>query len=137
MKLDDILQLKNTTEVRVTYRDTDQMGNAYYSQFLVWFEIGRTEFIRELGLPYRALEEQGVFLPVRECHCRYYAPALYDDLIRIQTTVIKLSQTSVKFACEVTRAADGQLLARGSTHHPFVNSERKITRAGFESFGIS
>ena len=128
-------QIAGAVEVRVTYRDTDRMGHAYYSQYLVWFEIGRTELIRARGKTYRELEERGVFLPVRECHCRYHAPATYDDLLVVHTAVAELRPASVKFDYRIERVADGELIATGSTHHPFVSAERKILRVGKDIFG--
>ena len=67
--------------VRVRYADSDQMGVAYYANYLVWFEVGRTEWLRSRGYTYRALESEGVFLPVTEAACRYLAPSRYDDLV--------------------------------------------------------
>lgn len=134
--LKDILAIKSSTQVRVSYRDTDQMGHAYYSQYLVWFEIGRTELIRDHGLNYRDLESTGVFLPVRECACRYLSPACYDDLLTIHTTIVSLSPSSIKFVYRIDRPEDGVLIAKGNTHHPFVSSERKIMRVGFQVFKV-
>lgn len=116
-------------QVRVTYAQTDRMGYAYYANYLVWFEIGRTELLRSLGQSYREWEDvHGVYLPVAECHCEYRHSAQYDDLLRIETTITALSKASITFAYQVVREADGVVLARGMTRHPFVNREGRIVR---------
>lgn len=107
--------------LRVRYGDTDQMGFAYYANYLRWFEIGRAEMIRSLGTSYHAVEQEGVWLPVLEARCRYHKPARYDDEVTIETGVIELKRASVRFGYRVVRAADGTLLAEGATEHPFTD----------------
>jgi acyl-CoA thioester hydrolase len=111
-----------TTEVRVRYAETDQMGIVYYANYLVWFEIGRVELLRSLGLAYSQLEtEHQCILPVVEAKCRYRSPARYDDRILIQTRPAMLRGPVLKFAYRILRkAAEGQeptLLAEGETIH--------------------
>jgi acyl-CoA thioester hydrolase len=111
-----------TTEVRVRYAETDQMGIVYYANYLVWFEIGRVEVLRTLGLSYRMLElEHQCILPVAEARCRYRSPARYDDQILIETRPALLRGSVLKFAYRILRkAAKGQeptLLAEGETVH--------------------
>ncbi len=111
-----------TTAVRVRYAETDQMGIVYYANYLVWFEIGRVEVLRTLGLSYRDLEtEHGCILPVVEATCRYRAPARYDDEILIETRPALLRGSVLKFAYRILRkGADGDepaLLAEGETVH--------------------
>ena len=145
MRHKDALDITAEIDLRVTYHDTDKMGHAYYSRYLVWFEIGRTELIRERVKSYRAMEDDGVFLPVRECHVRYRAPSFYDDLLTLHTAIDSLTATSVKFSYRLERkeggpannVEDGALIATGQTHHPFVSPERKILRVGLELFGIA
>ena len=110
------------TELRVRYAETDQMGVVYYANYLVWFEVGRVEFMRSLGFDYKQMEvEDGCILPVVEANCRYKAPARYDDVILIEAGPVLLRGSLVKFAYRVFRAAnarDGQLLlAEGETVH--------------------
>ena len=107
--------------LRVRYGDTDQMGFAYYANYLRWFEIGRAEMLRSLGTSYHAVEQGGVWLPVLEARCRYHKPARYDDQVVIETGVIELRRASVRFAYRVVREADGTLLAEGTTEHPFTD----------------
>jgi len=111
-----------TTEVRVRYAETDQMGIVYYSNYLVWFELGRVELLRSLGLAYSQLEkEHECILPVVEATCRYRAPARYDDEILIETRPAMLRGSVLKFAYRIRRKArDGgepALLAEGETVH--------------------
>jgi acyl-CoA thioester hydrolase len=110
------------TEVRVRYAETDQMGIVYYANYLVWFEIGRVELLRSLGLAYSQLEtDHQCILPVIEATCRYKSPARYDDQILIETRPSLLRQSVVKFAYRILRkAARGEeptLLAEGETVH--------------------
>jgi acyl-CoA thioester hydrolase len=111
-----------TTEVRVRYAETDQMGIVYYANYLVWFEIGRVEVLRALGLTYSRLEtDHQCILPVIEARCRYRAPARYDDEILIETRPALLRGPVLKFAYRILRKASGgaepQLLAEGETVH--------------------
>ena len=98
---------------RVRYGETDQMGFAYHAHYLVWLDIGRTEFIRELGVSYAELEKSGLLLAVSEAQVRYAAPARYDDVIRIECWVERVQSRSITFGYEVTRAdpEPGQRLA--------------------------
>jgi acyl-CoA thioester hydrolase len=111
-----------TTEVRVRYAETDQMGVVYYANYLVWFEIGRVELLRTLGLSYRQLEiEHQCIMPVVEANCRYRSSARYDDQILIETWPSLLRGPVLKFTYRILRKApEGEapkLLAEGSTVH--------------------
>jgi acyl-CoA thioester hydrolase len=111
-----------TTQVRVRYAETDQMGIVYYANYLVWFELGRVELLRSLGLAYSNLEkEHSLILPVVDAHCRYREPARYDDEILIVTSPALLRGSVLKFAYRILRkAAEGEentLLAEGETVH--------------------
>jgi acyl-CoA thioester hydrolase len=115
-------------QIRVRYGDTDQMGFAYYAHYLRWFEIGRAEMLRALGLSYRAVEERGTSLPVVEARCRYLKPARYDDLLTLETGVERLSRASVRFGYRVRRGEEGELLARGHTEHCFLGRDGRPGR---------
>jgi len=139
VKLDELYQIENRAAVRVTYRDTDQMGHVYYANHLVWFEIGRTELVRQMGLPYREMEQRlGVFLPVVSVQITYRAPAHYDDRIEIQTRVAKLSHVGIEFRYRVIRREgdDEALIAEGSSRHAFLGRDGKILKTGFEILKI-
>jgi acyl-CoA thioester hydrolase len=114
--------------IRVRYGDTDQMGFAYYANYLRWFEIGRAEMLRSLGTSYRAVEEAGTSLPVIEASCRYLKPARYDDLVTIETGVLRLQRASVRFGYRVRREAGNELLAFGHTEHCFLTRDGKPGR---------
>jgi len=112
----------NKHQVRVRYAETDQMGIVYYANYLVWFEIGRVELLRSLGLAYSQMEkDHKLILPVVEANCRYRAPARYDDEILIETRPAMLRGSVLKFAYRILRAPhDGEqpkLLAEGETIH--------------------
>ncbi len=115
-----------STDIRVTYADTDRMGVVYYANYLVYFERGRTEWLRCKGMSYKELEAQGLYLPVVEAVCSYNAPARYDDLITVRTSLGKLGVASVEFRCEVL--LNGVILVSGHTRHSFVNSSFKPIR---------
>jgi len=119
-----------TTEVRVRYAETDQMGIVYYANYLVWFEIGRVELMRSLGLAYSQLEtEHACILPVIEASCRYRSPARYDDEILIETRPSLLRGSVIKFAYRILRKApEGQepaVLAEGETVHVVCDDQLK------------
>jgi acyl-CoA thioester hydrolase len=114
--------------VRVNYSETDQMGVVYHANYLVWFERARTELLRENGLAYMALEQQGVYLAVSEVHARYLAPARYDDLIRVRCWVRDLASRRVTFGYAVEHAERGTLLATGETALVSLTRQHVVTR---------
>lgn len=108
-------------EIRVRYQETDQMGVVYHANYLTWFEIGRTELIRELGVPYRRIEERGLLLPVIDLHVQFQSPARYDDRVLIRTRIIQSTGVRISFGYQAIRKETGELLASGETHHVWVN----------------
>jgi acyl-CoA thioester hydrolase len=116
-------------EVRISYAETDRMGVIYYANYLVFFERGRTEFLRSLGMRYRDLEEkEGIFLPAMDSHVVYLHPGRYDDLIRVRTFISELGGAHVVFRYEISLSETQQLIATGSTRHAIVNRQWKPTR---------
>jgi acyl-CoA thioester hydrolase len=104
--------------LRVRYAETDQMGFAYYGNYMAWFEVGRCEWLRSLGRSYRDLEvRDAIMLPVIEAHCEYRKPARYDDELLIRARAELASPLRIRFGYEVVRAADGAVLAVGHTVH--------------------
>jgi acyl-CoA thioester hydrolase len=95
--------LPNIVELRVRYAETDQMGVVYHANYLVWCEVGRTEFIRSLGSSYASLEREGVMLAVSDATLRFHAPARYDDAIVIETTIKNVRSRSIVFGYEIFR----------------------------------
>lgn len=117
---------KQTVEItlRVRYAETDQMGIAYYANYLAWFEVGRTEWCRATGFTYREMEQrEGIYLMVADAHCRYKAPARYDDVLIIKTKVKSFKKRLIVFGYEVLNQASGQLLATGETTHTITDAE--------------
>lgn len=118
---------KFVTSLRVRYEETDQMGVVYYANYLVWFEVARTEYLRNLGISYRDdIEKKGLFLMVVESNCTYKAPARYDDVVDLETSITQVKNTSLSFDYTVKR--NGLTLAEGRTSHVFVNKEGKPAR---------
>jgi acyl-CoA thioester hydrolase len=119
---------ETSSSVRVRYAETDKMGVVYHSNYLIWFEIGRTEWLRATGWTYREMEAEGVQLPVIEVHCEYRHGARYDDDVEIKTRAKKLSPVRVQFDYQATRRADGVLLATGHTVHATIDRDGRPVR---------
>lgn len=114
--------------VRVRYAETDKMGVVYHSNFIVWFEVGRAEMLRQLGFRYRDVERNDdCHFAVVDVRCRYKAPAYYDDELIIRTTLKNARGSMLHFTYEVVRAADNVLLAEAETNHIVVNSKFEKT----------
>ena len=122
------INLTNRTSYRVIYGDTDQMGVVYYANYLRWFERGRSEFLRQIGLPYATIEAAGLHFPVAEVTCRYAQSARYDDVIDIATTLVDLSRVYLVFDYQISRQADQLSLATGSTKHACIDHEGQVKR---------
>ena len=115
------------TLLRVRYAETDKMGIVYYANYLVWFEIGRTEFCRARGFSYRDMEEMDdAFLVVAEGYCRYKAAAYYDDELLIRTHVTELRKRSLRFGYEIVRISNGQIIAEGETGHVVTDGSGRV-----------
>jgi acyl-CoA thioester hydrolase len=124
---DALLDVWHETTLRVRYADTDQMGVVYHANYLIWFEIGRTEFCRARGFSYRDMEADGnAFLVVAESYCRYKAPARYDDELLVRTHVTELRRRSVRFGYEIVRLADDHIIAEGETGHVVTDSHGRV-----------
>lgn len=115
----------HTTELKVRYAETDKMGIAYYANHLVWFEVGRTEYLLDEGLDYRDVEKEGLFMAVVEAHCVYKAPVRYGDTIVVHTWPTEVRNSSLKFQYKITRQGDDALLAEGSTAHVLIDKDLK------------
>jgi acyl-CoA thioester hydrolase len=114
------------TIVRVRYAETDKMGVVYYANYYIYFEIGRVEYMRNLGVDYRQMEiETDSFIVVAESSCRYRRSARYDDLLRIRTRVVSVKRRTIQFGYEILHHETGELLATGETTHVVCNSAGK------------
>lgn len=113
----------NETEIRVRYGETDQMGVVYHANYAVYFEVGRTEWLREFGLSYSAMEAEGIMLPVISLHINYKNSARYDDVLKVKTRLKKMPTASIEFDYELTNEK-GELLATGNTILAFIDAKR-------------
>ena len=126
--MSDRSPIASETRLRVRYAETDQMGVVYHSNHFIWFEVGRVEFMRQLGFTYRDMElEYGCHIAVVDARCRYKAPARYDEEIIVRTHMKNARESLVHFGYELLRAEDGALLAEGETTHIVIDKDMKIT----------
>lgn len=114
------------TNIRVRYAETDKMGVVHHANYLVWFELGRSELCRTRGFSYREMEEDGALLVVAESYCRYKSPAFYDDELTIRTKVEELRSRSMRFVYQIFREFDQMLLAEGETLHVVTDGNKKV-----------
>ena len=120
--------LPNQVTFRVRYAETDAMGVVHHSRYLPWMELGRTEFLRQIGFSYRQCEEDGYFFPLIETSCRYHAPAKYDDLVTVETIIKDIRPPYIEFSYKITRETDGLLLVTGETKQVCINKEGALRR---------
>jgi len=114
------------TTLRVRYAETDQMGVVYHSNYVIWFEVGRVEMLRQMGFTYSDMEKNdGAALAVVDLRCRYKAPARYDDLLRVRTRLLNVRDSLVHFAYEILRDEDRTLLCEGETTHLVIDGSMK------------
>jgi acyl-CoA thioester hydrolase len=116
------------THVRVRYAETDRMGVVYYANYLVWFEVARTEWLRQTGWSYREMEVEGTSLPVIEAHCDYRRPAHYADEHEIRTKATQLSPVRIRFDYDLRRRRDAEQLATGYTVHAALDGTGRPCR---------
>jgi len=124
---DEVLDEWHEALLRVRYAETDKMGVVYHANYLIWFEIGRTEFCRARGFSYRDMEEnENSFLVVAESYCRYKAPAYYDDELVVRTHITELRRRSLRFGYEIIRVPDGTVIAEGETGHVVTDANGRV-----------
>jgi acyl-CoA thioester hydrolase len=124
-KIEDVrIKVSGETKLRVRYAETDKMGVVYHSNFLIWFEVGRVELLRQLGFQYSEMEKHyNCHLPVVDLRIRYKAPAQYDDEIVVRTGLKRMSASLLHFSYEIFREGDRTLLATGETMHIVVDNK--------------
>ena len=120
--------LQNTTQIRVRYAETDQMGVVYHANYVVWMEVGRVEAMRSAGLNYAEMEREGIRVAVIGVELDYKAAARYDDLVDVRASVVEVQSRKMRIEYEIRRASDQQLLAVGATRHLFLNFDMKPIR---------
>ncbi len=116
------VDFSNQTTLRVRYGETDQMGYSYYGNYAEYFEVGRVEALREIGMSYKSLEAHGVMLPVSEMHVHYKTPAKYDDALNIETRIVEIKGARISFNYTIRNEEDA-IVATGSTILVFVSKE--------------
>jgi acyl-CoA thioester hydrolase len=121
--------MTSKTRLTVRYAETDQMGIVHHSHYPVWFEAGRTDFLKKAGMSYTAVEAGGILLPLYEINCRYLSPAKYEDELTVVTRIKKLSRVRLILSYEVVRETDGALLAAGETMHAFTDASLRPLNA--------
>ena len=115
------------TEIRVRYAETDKMGIVHHSNYLIWFELGRSDFCRARGFSYKEMEENdGALMIVAECYCRYKAPAFYEDILVVRTKIEEIRSRSLRFVYEIFRPVDAIVLAEGETLHLVTDGRKKV-----------
>lgn len=114
------------SEITVRYAETDKMGVVYHTNYGIWYEIGRTNLLKDLGFSYAKMEETGIFLPVIELNCRYISPALYDDKILIETKLNTLTSIKISFSYTLYKKGHSNPINTGSSLHAFVDKSMKI-----------
>jgi acyl-CoA thioester hydrolase, YbgC/YbaW family len=119
---------KNHVEIRVIYADTDAMGIVYHTNYIKWFEIGRTELLRGMGIVYAEMESQGYNLPLTEAYCHYLLPARYDQIIIVETEMEYLKRASMKFNYTISDEDKEKILVEGYTVHACTSNLGKIVR---------
>ena len=115
-----------TIQLRVRYAEVDQQGAVHHSRYPIYFEMGRTELLRENGMDYRTLEESGCILVIAKLECRYKSPARYDDELELTTTMVRADRARLEHKYELLRSDDGKLLATGLSTLVHVNVEGKL-----------
>lgn len=116
--------IQNTTQIRVRYAETDQMGIVYYGNYAQYFEVGRVELLRNIGITYAYIEQNGIFMPVLNLNCQFHAPACYDELLNIETQISELPSTRIHIKYRIYNTQN-KLLTSGNTDLAFVSQDTK------------
>jgi acyl-CoA thioester hydrolase len=127
---------KNISKIRVIYADTDAMGIVYHTNYIKWFEIGRTELLRDMGIYYTVFESRGYNLPLTKAYCHYFLPARFDQVLLIETGIEYVKRASIKFSCVIWDEKQEKMLVEGYTVHACTNSEGKIVRIPEDVMGL-
>jgi acyl-CoA thioester hydrolase len=120
--------LNHKTTYRVRYADTDKMGFAHHANYFRWFEVGRSELFRQIGLPYKEIEARGVYLPLSAIHCEFKSPAQYDDLLVIKTDLDESLKATIQFNYQIYSEDENTLVAEGFTKHACMDSNGRVVR---------
>jgi acyl-CoA thioester hydrolase len=127
------MHFQHDTKIRVRYKDADRMGYVYYGNYATYFEVARTDMLRDLGFSYKEWEDAGILLPVRELHIRFHNPAHYDDLLTVRTIIREMPAARIRFFHEVYNQ-DEELLCTGNLDLVFVDSATRRPRRAPQEF---
>ncbi|MBV4418110.1 acyl-CoA thioesterase [Clostridium tyrobutyricum] len=116
----------STTKIKVRYAETDKMGIAYHSNYYIWFEVARGDFIKKLDITYNEMEQRGILMPLVETYCKYLRPSVYDDELIVETSIGELTPVKIILNYKVIHESTGKLIAKGKTTQTFVNKDFKI-----------
>ena len=126
-QLSTLMDVWHESEIRVRYAETDKMGIVHHSNYLIWFEAGRSDLCRARGFSYTEMEERDdALMVVAETYVRYKSPAYYDDLLQVRTRVAEVRSRSIRFVYEVSRISDDTLIAEGETLHLVTDASKKV-----------
>ena len=126
--------ISSITEIRVRYADTDQMKMVYYAKYFEYFESGRSDLLRDIGLPYPEIERMGFHLPVIEAHAKYHKSARYDDLLRVTTILRERPLAKIRLEYQIHNAETNDLLVEGYTIHTFIDTATQKPKRAPERF---
>ncbi len=121
--------MQTETNLIVRYAETDQMGIVHHSNYPIWFEIGRTAFLKQLGLSYSSIEAKGIMLPLYEINCKYKSPAKYEDEISVITSLESITRTRIIFSYQVKNVLSDAVIATGQTMHAWTNTSLRPINA--------
>ncbi|MBP2031706.1 acyl-CoA thioester hydrolase [Clostridium algifaecis] len=116
----------SNTNIKVRYAETDRMGIVHHSNYYVWFEEARGDFIEKINITYKEVEDMGIMMPIMETHCKYMRASKYGDIIEIKTSIKELTPVKILFDYRVINKKSGELLAKGGTTQTFINNDFKI-----------
>ena len=119
---------RTPVKIRAIYADTDAMGIVYHTNYIRWFEVGRTELFRDMGILYAEVEAAGFNLPLTQVYCHYHLPAHYDEMVLVETEIAYLKRASMKFTCLIWDENRENLLTEGYTVHACTDRCGKIVR---------
>lgn len=122
------MSLKNVAKIRVIYADTDAMGIVYHANYIKWFEIGRGEFLRQMGIPYAVIDHMGYDLPLTEVSCQYRSPARYDQILLLETELVDLRGASIKFSYVMWDELREKVIVEGESVQVCLNKQGRVVR---------
>lgn len=121
-----IIMYTSITKIKVRYAETDKMGIAYHSNYYIWFEVARGDFVKKIDITYNQMEQSGILMPLVETYCKYLRPSRYDDELIVKTSIEELTPVKIVLDYRVMNEATGKLIAKGKTTQTFINRDFRI-----------